>query len=811
VEASGVEVKVNGAGEIAPWGPPVSVGFVAECEGQGVRSANLEVLANDPDEPKTTVVAIMTCNCPEGSSTGDPHLITIDGLRYDLMAVGEFVLVDDGDLLIQVRHGPFRRSKTASVNTEVAARVGTSRVTVYASREPGVRIDGAAASDDTELPGGGRVERSRGTTTITWPEGDVLTTMDRGDHLDLRFTPVAERRGRLKGLLGDYDGDKTDDLVSGDTPLEVPPAYDALHPGYADAWRITQDDALFDYGPGETTETFTDRAFPEGHLTPSSLSAEDREIAEKVCREKGIGDPVILQACIVDVGVSGDPALAESAAEVDAREVGRLDPRSGCADGQREGFEDTALWPDIAGCAASWEGERSLRDPRTGVRCGDDMGECAAPADACAPGWHLCGRRGGTLELSKALTGDQCESAGSGRFVAAVSHCAAVEDNVCHYRDEIGTNEGCLPEGWCSEPVCCGADCGFGECRDGAWPERTHMPKAVGQGCGTITGDAAGGVLCCRDAAPDPPCDPGERLEAMKCVDVASQLHGLRVDMPCASGSGDTCTAAQPKASASATIGGDPGARYEVTLRVRGVLEQMTYEGGSGEGLWRVGGTAAHPRYNEAALVVSAPSQVYWLNAGRAGQARVWGLDELRTLPVDAGATVTLYLDAKDDRLIRNQGRGKRPIVVSGLPPAPEPFDGQFIQVDVVAISEAVTPEDIAGAWSGQTTLLLRAVGDEVHGAYAHDEGTVVATFDDGVLRGWWSEQPSRAPNSDAGEFEFRFRRGMDGTVTSIDGRWRYGPEGHWREDWDFGRALEEPPMELEERFAQPDLFVQHP
>ena len=38
-------------------------------------------------------------------------------------------------------------------------------------------------------------------------------------------------------------------------------AFETLYPKYADRWRITQKESLFDYEPGETTETFTDRNF----------------------------------------------------------------------------------------------------------------------------------------------------------------------------------------------------------------------------------------------------------------------------------------------------------------------------------------------------------------------------------------------------------------------------------------------------------------------------------------------------------------------------------------------------------------------
>jgi hypothetical protein len=122
---------------------------------------------------------------------------------------------------------------------------------------------------------------------------------------------------------------------------------------------------------------------------------------------------------------------------------------------------------------------------------------CGAPADACAAGWHVCGH-GGALAEIRAITADQCESAGAGRYSAAISHCRT--QSGCEYDESWGASYECFESGWCSESVCCGADCGdFGACRGGVWPDRTHIAQGVDQGCGRTTSHRAGGVLCCRD------------------------------------------------------------------------------------------------------------------------------------------------------------------------------------------------------------------------------------------------------------------------------------------------------------------------
>jgi eukaryotic-like serine/threonine-protein kinase len=93
----------------------------------------------------------------------------------------------------------------------------------------------------------------------------------------------------------------------------------------------------------------------------------------------------------------------------------------------------------------------------------------------------------------------------------------------------------------------------------------------------------------------------------------------------------------------------------------------------------------------------------------------------------------------------------------------------------------------LPGSYRGpfdQLLLRLRPDG-ALWGAYAHDQGFLQARFRDGVLAGWWCEEPSRAPPHDAGEFEMRVSRDEHGDVY-LDGRYRYGRAGQWDENWNL-------------------------
>ncbi|MEM6290015.1 MAG: hypothetical protein AAGA54_02085 [Myxococcota bacterium] len=182
----------------------------------------------------------------------------------------------------------------------------------------------------------------------------------------------------------------------------------------------------------------------------------------------------------------------------------KVDPKiAGCADGQREGFADVEKNPRIAGCMAKWKEGKSLRDKPTGKACGDDGDECTVPADACAPGWHVCGMEGKSDDLKTRTTQKECDNAGPGRFNAAMSHSPTDEIDPCP-RITKNTDLPCVQAGIGAEPVCCGNDCLGGKCKDAVWKGKTRISRGTTEGCGAVTSDRNGGVLCCYDGDDKP-------------------------------------------------------------------------------------------------------------------------------------------------------------------------------------------------------------------------------------------------------------------------------------------------------------------
>ncbi|XYH96493.1 hypothetical protein ACMHYB_53400 [Sorangium sp. So ce1128] len=167
----------------------------------------------------------------------------------------------------------------------------------------------------------------------------------------------------------------------------------------------------------------------------------------------------------------------------------------------------------------------------------------------------------------------------------------------------------------------------------------------------------------------------------------AASIDGFRWELPCDQdpGNSDEC-ASSAEVNETRTFGGSPDTTYQVTVRLRGVVEPMRYRGGTPDGMhFRVGGSPDDATYNIYSITVSDPPEVYYLNDSPNVGHDTFIIDHMKTIPVRGGATVTFVGDGQNGIEIANF----RHLVVDGIPPAPAPFIGQFIQLDVQSVETA--------------------------------------------------------------------------------------------------------------------------
>jgi len=266
--------------------------------------------------PTPTPTPLPECeDCSDGFTIGDPHFKTLDGLYYAFHGQGEFWLIksEDDEIQIQTRQIPVRPGANVTLNAAVAIKMGSQRLGFYG---PQVRVDGSPVSINV---GNRFVFQNRGVLLresvsryrLIWPNGEFVRINIFNEpsfglqSVDLEVFISSTRLGRVSGLLGNFDRNRANDITTRDgQTLQPPVALDDLYNVFGESWRITQSESLFDYESGQDTNSFVGR--PTEFVTSESLPPDERDAAEAVCQSKGVTNPPLLEACIVDVAIAGE-------------------------------------------------------------------------------------------------------------------------------------------------------------------------------------------------------------------------------------------------------------------------------------------------------------------------------------------------------------------------------------------------------------------------------------------------------------------------------------------------------------------------
>eukprot|EP00003_Mantamonas_plastica_P031039 TRINITY_DN78_c0_g1_i5.p1 TRINITY_DN78_c0_g1~~TRINITY_DN78_c0_g1_i5.p1 ORF type:complete len:1980 (-),score=659.50 TRINITY_DN78_c0_g1_i5:41-5980(-) len=283
------------------------------------------------DEVSAVLSTTSRSNLP-ALSHGDPHLISLDGLFYDMQAIGEFKLVDDGELEVQVRHS---KATSAAVTSAVAMQYEDGifeleRATGYT--EPTIRFNG----EEIDMEGLTSLEfpDSTGTLTklgslvagssnvmsyrISYPTTEHSVEIQvRVSQFNVQFLRVVldmpeTSKGNCEGLLGNYNGDPSDDLTTSDGVTF--PTYNITttqmygEDGFAESWNLDEEESLFTFPVGDSNADVTDLTW----YVPKQLTdytAEQRSVAESACGDVA-SSAVLFEACQFDVLATGDSSFS---------------------------------------------------------------------------------------------------------------------------------------------------------------------------------------------------------------------------------------------------------------------------------------------------------------------------------------------------------------------------------------------------------------------------------------------------------------------------------------------------------------------
>lgn len=254
-----------------------------------------------------------------GGSSGDPHIVTLDGFRYGFQAEGVFtaLVTTKGEFEIQVIQKKLRNIQ-ASQNEAIAIKYGKTVINLAVSTET-VFVDGKpfTQSFPATLADGMQIFQPQPKQfLIKNPKGDLIAIRFRRSLLDY-FVKLSPRNiGAIRGgVLGNYDFNSKNELIARDGIVLKNNDFrkkEMLYQVFGNSWRIEPKDSLFVEEIKLNYPSF-DNQFPVKVLDLKDLSEAVKKRALLVCQTQGVEDKELLDNCVHDLSLTNNREFAESA------------------------------------------------------------------------------------------------------------------------------------------------------------------------------------------------------------------------------------------------------------------------------------------------------------------------------------------------------------------------------------------------------------------------------------------------------------------------------------------------------------------
>lgn len=284
------------------------------------------------------------CEMSDSRSSGDPHMTTFDGEKYDFQTAGDYLLTASPNENFLIQTQQVRHDEKISVNGAAFLNVNGDEIELYAQNQPDehtnkiMRINGAVLDNEQSevvLEHGGVIRYENGRNVVNWPSGEQVhfsvREFQNSKLLDLNvFAPSC--RSDYRGLLGNNNGDRTDDTAVRDengnvssSAEDIDRSFEALFGpdrnnennkdqqqarlnylsrDFGDQYMLDEETSRFSNPLVDLTD---EERYPTEHLTLAEMNDEELENALNKCREAGVYEEDLFE-CAFDYGYVGlDP------------------------------------------------------------------------------------------------------------------------------------------------------------------------------------------------------------------------------------------------------------------------------------------------------------------------------------------------------------------------------------------------------------------------------------------------------------------------------------------------------------------------
>lgn len=253
----------------------------------------------------------------EGSARTDPHFRTFDGTEYTFNPLGEFIYLTNNEDVIQSRFSQYVNSQGDSTRASYFSSFvvkgkdsAVIQVDLTSAQTFSIRVDGEIMILE---PG---IWRSSGivlsyednsTLTIRIESGIEITIQILGRMLNGLVSLPIGQKGKIKGLLGNWDDNSANDLeLPGGSSISTNSNISDIHFNFGMKWETRNDTSLFFYPEGLSWDNFRQPDFMPD-FSPVVLHPSCGNNFE----------------CSYDIRVSGDAEVGQANLQLEAESQAR--------------------------------------------------------------------------------------------------------------------------------------------------------------------------------------------------------------------------------------------------------------------------------------------------------------------------------------------------------------------------------------------------------------------------------------------------------------------------------------------------------